>query len=450
MSAAEGSSARLFRRIASGGVWAIAGRVGLGVTGLVVNALIARLLRPEDVGVYFLVVSGIGVAVVVSQLGLQHAVVRLVAEALGAGEPAQAGGVIRFILLVGCGLATLVGVVIGIFGSTAVGLFTDHTLVPGAAILMGIWVVAKTAEGLIAESFRGLHDIRLATLHSMLLGNLLLALLLGSLWLSSRADLLVVLALSVSATIAATVIGCRLLYCQLTALGPFVLPISTHVMGIAAPMFVTGVMLIVISQADLWIVARSLSAEQVAIYGAASRLVQLIMVPMLIVNAVIPPFVASLHREGRIAELEQIVRAAATVSCVPTACVLLVLWIAAAPLLEMVYGPFYRAGAETLVLISAGQLINGLVGASAMVLMMTGHQFSLMVISVLCGVFLIVGGLVMVEFHGMAGVAAATGLSIALHGILSLLWVKHKTGMWTHCGGLASIRQVRKALNFGH
>jgi O-antigen/teichoic acid export membrane protein len=173
------------------------------------------------------------------------------------------------------------------------------------------------------------------------------------------------------------------------------------------------------------------------------------MVPMLIVNAVLPPFIASLYREGRLAELEQVIRVAAAAGCVPMACVLMVFAFAAAPILELIYGPFYRDGAAALILVSTGQFINGLAGASAVVLMMTGHQFAMMCISVFCGLLLVIGGLAMVETQGMTGVAAATGLSVALHGVLSLLWVKHKTGMWTFCGGLGSIRHVRATLSTG-
>lgn len=450
MSVAENSGARLIRRVATAGVWAIAGRAGLGLTGLTVNALVVRLLQPDHVGIYFLIVSGIAMAVVVSQFGLQHAVVRLAAEAIGVGEPGRAAGVIRFALLTGCGLAACVGMVIAVSGDALIRYSPIGVLVPGTTALIGIWVVAKTAEGLVAESFRGLHDVRLATLQNMLLANFLLVLMLGVLWLGSQANLLLVMALSVSATLVAAIAGFPLLQRRLKRLAPAIRPKPIAVLRTAAPMLVTSIMLIVISQADLWIVGWFLSPEQAAVYGSAIRLVQLVMVPMLIVNAVLPPYIASLYSEGRVAELEQIVRAAASVGCIPTACVLMVLWLAAAPLLELIYGPFYRDGAATLILVSAGQLVNGLVGASAVVLMMTGHQFSIMWISLVCVAFQVVSSVALVEHYGLEGVAAATGLSIALHGLLSLVWVKRKTGMWTFCGGLDSIRRIRSTLQSGH
>lgn len=443
------TGAGLIRRVASGGVWAIAGRVGLAVTGLTVNALIARLLSPDDVGVYFLIVSGLAMTVVISTLGLPQAVVRIAAEALGAGKPAEAAGAIRFAMRAGCGLAVLLGLMTGVLGNVVVNAFAGPALAPVAMALIGLWITAKTAECLVAESFRSMHDIRLATLHNLLLGNFILVFLLAALWRRGGASLNIVLALSVSATVVATVIGCWLLQRRLKTMGEPVSPRSKMVFHIAAPMLVTGIMLIVISQADLWIVAWFLPADQVAVYGAAIRLVQLVMVPMLIVNAVLPSFVASLYREGRLVELEQVIRVAAAVGCVPMVGILIVLSLAAAPLLELIYGPHYRDGAQALVLVSAGQVVNGLVGASAVVLMMTGHQFAMMCISIACGALLIVGSLLLVKSHGMAGVAAVTGLSIALHGVVSLLWVKRTTGMWTYCGGLRSIRQVRATLSAG-
>jgi O-antigen/teichoic acid export membrane protein len=445
MSVAVDTGGGLFKRLATGGAWAIAGRAGLAVTGLVINVLVARQLPPGDVGVYFLVLSGLAMAVVLSQFGLQHAVVKLVAEAIGAGDAASARGVIRAVLIMGCGFAALLGLVFGLGGDALIGLFAANSLAPGVTALIGLWILAKTAEGLVAESFRGLHDIRLATLQNMLLANLLLVVFLATLWLTGQANLLSVLTLSVVASVLATVVGYGLLQRRFGK-GSSIKPKPRQVLRVAAPMFVTSVMLVVISQADLWVVARFLPPEQVAVYGAAARLVQLVMVPMLIVNAVLPPFVASLYREGRLAELERVVRLSAAAGFVPAACIWLIFSFAAAPLLELLYGPHYRAGAATLTLVSAGQVVNGLTGGSSVVLMMTGNQFSLMCISLCCGLILLVGSLALVHTHGMTGVAAATGFSVALHGVLSLLWAKHKTGIWTCFGGLGSIRGL--ALNF--
>ena len=68
----------------------MAGKAGGVALGLVSNALLARILTPDELGSYFLFLSIVTVAAVVAQLGLNQAIVRIVAESRAVDLPGRA------------------------------------------------------------------------------------------------------------------------------------------------------------------------------------------------------------------------------------------------------------------------------------------------------------------------------------------------------------------------
>ncbi len=189
---------------------------------------------------------------------------------------------------------------------------------------------------------------------------------------------------------------------------------------------------LVTTQADLWIAGAYLEKADVAAYGVAARLVQLVLLPLLVVNAVIAPTVAQFHSEGRTRELERILGAFALIGALPGVVVLAVLSLFAAPILVLLYGEVYGNAADCLVLLCLGQLVNAGCGPGATVLMMTGGERAVMAISLVTAAITFFGGMALTRALGLEGVAAAAALAAAMHGGLCLLWVRHSLGIWTY------------------
>ena len=68
------------RRLLSGSVWVVGGRIATAFAALATNVLLARSLSPEDLGVYFLAFSLVQVGAGLGPLGLDHAVLRFLPE----------------------------------------------------------------------------------------------------------------------------------------------------------------------------------------------------------------------------------------------------------------------------------------------------------------------------------------------------------------------------------
>ena len=398
------------QRLVRGSVWVLAGR-GFGVVVvLATNALLTRLLSPDQVGAYFVVLSLVMFCALLAQMGAERTAVRLVAESLGTGRPGRARAAI----------VSVAGIVGG-----------------GALVVAILLVVTTTVRRICAEIFRGFSQIHLATAFENLAAAGLTAVAFLLLWtLRHRVALRAVLVVSVAASGAAAAWAVLLVLRRVRALGPrdrslgprAVFDISWPLLFVSLALFVLG------AGVDVWILSAFRSSRDVALYGAAVRLVAVVGAPLTILLAVLQPVIAELHARGERALLERTLRNAATVAAVPSALVVLVFLGFGGPVMARVFGPFYRHGSAVLAVLSLGQMANVVAGACGAALMMTGHQRTMMKITLCVAALSVTGGLVLVRPFGPVGVAASTAFAFTLQNVLMLGYAKRSLGIWTHVG----------------
>jgi O-antigen/teichoic acid export membrane protein len=187
------------------------------------------------------------------------------------------------------------------------------------------------------------------------------------------------------------------------------------------------------------------SQEEVAVYGAAARLVALISMPLLITNLVLPPIIAEMYVEGKTARLERTLRSFSTLCGIPSLLLLTAFVLLGGPILGLVYGSYYQSGTMVLVLLSAGKLAAVWTGSCGAVLQFTGHQKSMLWINLLISPLFIIGALLVVREYGPIGVASMTAAVTILQNVALVLVAKRKTGMWTHVS--LSLAPLRKGLS---
>ena len=109
--------------------------MALGATlGLVVNGLLARLLTHDELGSYFLVFSMAVIGAQLANLGMERAVVRMVAAGLGTRQPGQARAAVRWAFTfsaIGC-LTVAGALVIGVGDYLALHVYHSE-LVAGSS-----------------------------------------------------------------------------------------------------------------------------------------------------------------------------------------------------------------------------------------------------------------------------------------------------------------------------
>ena len=431
----------------SGSTWALGGKIGAATIGLVTNGVLTRLLTKQEFGVYLLAFSIISLGAVVGSFGLPKTVLRFIAESMTLGQPGRARRAIYTAL--GLGVVGTVGTSLAYLFMVGdlVGrhLFDSSALIAVIGLTAG-WMAISTMQEIVAETFRGFHDIRMATLFGGLAtggksaGLIMRAVLLASLLLLAstieHTDVRTVMLVSIGSGAASSLLAVMFLHRRVSSLGTQGAddPISTKdTLRDAFPLLAISLTsFVLLSAADLWILGFFRSTEEVGLYGAASRLVTLIAMPLLITNLVLPPIIAEMYAHGRTVRLERALRSFSTVSGVPSLLVLIVFMLLGGPILGVVYGSGYQSAAMVLVLLSAGKLAAVWAGSCGAVLQFTGHQGSMLRVNLLTSPLFIIGALLVVRDYGPIGVASMTAAITVLQNVALVLVTKRKTGMWTH------------------
>jgi len=428
----------LRKRLMSGGLWALLGRLGTVIFALGSNMLLARMLELESMGAYFLAFSFVSVVAIIAQFGFNQVAVRMVAASL----ENKCYQDIRLIIVrcvqfavlasAGCALVLYAG------ASAWVARTVAHSelLVQETWVLIA-WMVVLGLNKLLAECFRGLHDIRAASMLGTVIPALLFFLCLAWLWqLNSHTTLHQSLWLATLSSLFALLLAAYILsrtvhkMPQNTSTSRQNIN-SRQLLRMAWPFMLINLTVFSLTQADLWIVGLYCTPDEIAVYGAASRVAVMMLIITTLLQAFMPPIIAQFHTKGDMATLQSLLQAGACLNSLLVLPVLLVLLCFPAAVLSLLYGEHYTHGSLVMSVLAVGLFFNVITGMRGYVLMMTGHERSEMLIAIVGGaaniIFCVIGAL---EW-GFEGVAVGAMLAMVLQCVCELIYVKKQLGIWT-------------------
>lgn len=424
----------LRKHLLSSGLWAAAGRGLTGLAELATYAVLARLLVPADYAAYFLALSVVSFGALLGSLGLNQAVVRFVAAAIGLDQAARARALLLRILTLGLIGSLIVAVAYYLAGERLLALVLDMPALTGVTALVALWIAATSWQRLLAEGFRSFHDIGNATLFGGLLSSAAVVCVLVVLWRNQgQAQLNSVLTYIFIATAASAAWGgWRLARKALALPSAKTVLANREIWNAAWPLLFTNLMLFVLTQIDLWILAAFRPAEEVAQYAAASRLALVTMIAASILYAVLPPLIARHHARQEKRQLERILRAGATLTGL-ISLPIIVLFIGAPQwTLGLVYGGFYADAGMVLALLASGLYVNVVTGMRGNVLMMTGHERIELIITLASATLNVALCVLGAVYAGMLGVALAAMIAMIVQCLLEEFAVRRLFGIWTH------------------
>ncbi|MGH3138122.1 MAG: lipopolysaccharide biosynthesis protein [Gaiellales bacterium] len=405
------------------------------VTTLILNAILARVLGHGQLGEYFLVFSMVMIGSVVGQMGLDRTVVRLVAASRATAEGGRARRAVRITFVLGVLASSAVALVfvLGLGNFIAIHIYHSEA-VAGVVGLAAAWVLVKSLLALTAESFRGFKRFWPATIFNGLAVDSILVLAFGACWIAGvRPTLGEAVGISVAATAVALVAGLVLLRPNVSRLTHEGSVGTREVVSISWPLLVTSLASFGVGTGvDLWVVGHFRPASDVALYGAAYRLVFFVATGFIIVSQVVPPIIAELYARGEKRELENALRSISTLAGIPAVIVLLVFLAAGPFVMQLVYGPFFRQGATVLAILSVARLVAVCTGSSGATLMMTGHQRTMMTLTLATGALSLIAEIMLAPTYGITGVAVATCVAQILQNLLQLAFARIRVGIWTH------------------
>lgn len=429
------SAAAFGQRLRSSGAWAAGGRISSGLLLLALHGVLARSISKADYGHYVLVESAALVISLICMAGIPTVTLRLLRTSLSTNDHQQSSQIVSssFWLFAGTSALTVVLTMI-------VSEVWSSSLPDGLNVT---WLPWFLSWGIMAAGLRILSEIYRAYDHYSMSygiggqsGGLILN---GSLVVFSvvaaatgRMSLPLVLTLQVVVQFGLMFVSAMSLRSHLTS---FRGPRNSGMMGLIAvsawPLLAQQLVSIGLPEAGKIMLGVYATADDVALYNAAVRLVILAHVPLMVVNNAIQPFITELYFNRETQQLNALVRGSATLAALPCLGVFALFLILPEFVLRVSFGPGFEEAATALRILTIGSLAWVLSGSCGLVLMMTGFERSCMLATLLPGlVFLAICPWLIQEF-GVAGAAAgSTFLQLFSNGI-SLLLVYWHHRIWT-------------------
>ena len=433
--AAGSDAAGLIRRH---GIWAAVGRAVNAAAVFGGTVLLARLLSQADFARFNVFRTVLAVAGIAAGSGLGVAALRRVGEALERGDGAAArraaGAGPRLggpLLLFGSALAAGVTWWMGErwFGAEA-GWPVAAAAAVGTLALGGMQIASETLRGCGGAAAANL----LGGVRGAPLVNALLLLAAGGLWLAG--SLTLTSAVWAYAVVAAAVFPVAV-WLAVRAVGGIggqrseVIGRSelSEAWAVAWPTTLATLLSFASVQFDQLVAPTALPAAESDAYVAARRVVLLAMFPLSVLNSTAAGLVSRLYGSNR-AALGNALRAGATLVAAPCVLFYAVALVAPEWTCRLVLGAGYESSAGPLRWLVPGHLVLTLTGSCGLVLTLTGHQRSYLLVNAAALVLLLTAGPWACRWGGV-GLAAAVSGVVGLQNAACWLLARRNAGLDT-------------------
>ncbi len=421
----QGIGATLARRSAS--VFAV--RVLVAVAAFGLQVFLTRLLGPEEFGRYIYAVSWILFISQIGVLGLDTASLRFVSAYEARGEWPALHGFVQRSIQVAAGVSFVLGG--GMLG--AVWLLGDR-LAPGLVLPIIVASLLLPLLALLQLVVAQLQALRRVVLGQGLQGLLRPALIvvgLGGLvglgWSGGTA-----LAAIITNTVATFVtVALAWLALRRTLPEPVLSAAPVFVTGMwlrtAVPLFLITAAQLILTQTDILMLGAMVGTTRAGVYAVASQLSTIITFAIMSLNAILAPMIASLHAQGRRAELQRVLTLSSRgvfAFAVPTVLIL----AAAGSLILRAFGAGFDGAYIPLLILSGGQLTIALCGSVGFLLTMTGHERIATVVIGMTALTNVALNLLLIPRYGLVGAAVATSVATALRSLVLSVYVRRLLG----------------------
>lgn len=392
--------------------------------GYLVKIYVARVLGAEQLGLYALGMTLVGLAQLVGMLGVQGTAARYVAVYNGTGKFDQLRGFLTrsLGLVTGLNLVLSIGLVFG-GGWIARRLYHAPDLVHYVP-LFAVLAFLGALSAFYGQVLAGFKDVAKRTVITNFVGSPLVIVLtvvlltLGTgMWGYLAAQIVnsaVVVILMAAVAWRLTPAPARFSFAPLPSLDREVISFAAAAFGMSALDFL-------VTQADKILLGLYLNPRVVGVYVLASTLSAFIPIILQSVNQILAPVIADLHAQGRMDVLQKLFQTLTKWVLGLTVPLAFVVIVFARPLMRT-FGPDFESGWLVLVIGALGQLVNCGVGSVGYLLLMSGNQRRLIKVQfVMAGVSVLVN----ISLIPVLGIVGAV-LAAACVNVGGNLWNLHE------------------------
>ncbi|HEX4487997.1 MAG TPA: sulfotransferase [Terriglobales bacterium] len=207
--------------------------------------------------------------------------------------------------------------------------------------------------------------------------------------------------------------------------------IESRVTSYAIATLGLGVLEYLIGHADRIMLGFYRNAREVGIYSVAAAVVTFVSIVLRSINQVFAPMISDLHARQQQQLLGRLFQTLTKWIIGLTSPLAAAVIINAGPILH-IFGPEFEAGWPVLVIGSLGQLVNCGVGSAGTILLMSGHQSSLVWIEGLSAGIMVLLNVLLIPHWGIGGAAIAAATTVVVTNVLYLILAHKKTGLFPY------------------
>jgi O-antigen/teichoic acid export membrane protein len=399
------------------------------VLGWIGQLLLARLLGPGGFGIYSIGMATVRITSQIGTLGLASATIYFVAR-YSQDQPTKVPDVLTQSLAASLIAGMLMGSVLFFLAPwIADHFFRRPNLVPVLRVFactIGFAASFRVARAATTVSYRLNYRVYLDLLTSgVFLLSFVVLYLLG--WRLGGATV---------AFLFSNVIGFAAGAYSLTRLFPDAFSIFSkpslvlgELLAYSLPAFAASLFSAPMQWMDRILIGYFRRSLDVGLFQAAVQSASLLYATGFAVSAIAGPMIANLYSRGERGRLEDLFRVSTKWMLYSALVAFLVIAFGPGDLLKMLFGSKYQGGSEVFVILSIGALVDAATGTARSMLLLTGHQKALMLIS--AGVLVLQIGLdvCLIPRYGIAGAAVAEVVAAVALNSSMLIAIKSTLGL---------------------
>lgn len=412
-------------------------RIVGALTTFLFGVLVARWFGAGITGLYFLGLALVQILAVVGRLGLDQALLRLLAGHFAARDVERlAESVNRAVLTAFAGLALISLPLVLAHDLIAVRIFGKPEFGP-ILKAMGLCIVPLGLLNVFAELLKSAGRLITSQFIQVFLAP---AVSLGALFLGWRAELLDTPETAYAIGVVAACVAGLVIWSSvaMTIPAPALGAVRAgSLLDVGIPLMWVGALSLGLTLVDTIVLGIFRSAEEVGAYAIASKLAMLTSLILVASRSVTSPRFAAEYRKGNLDALASIATRSARFTTLASLPILLVFTVSPGVVLSL-FGPEFVQGSAVLVILSLAQLVNVAAGPVAQVLAMTAHHVELRNVTILSSAITLAALLALVPQTGGIGAALSVALGVVVLNLLCTIFVQNRLNISVHC--FASVR----------
>jgi O-antigen/teichoic acid export membrane protein len=426
-----------YRRLRKGGALFGVSQVAGMALGFLSGMVLVRVAGQRDVASYMLLQQGVMAVSLILQLGLGPAALRFAPISRGRGGDRATSLLRRRLLGLQLTLWTVIVPLLALAWPWIARKLDAPELARATPFLLAAAML--TSFGSLLDNY--LRAFRMYGMSAPLTHLVPRALILGGfigLWATASAQVPweVLAAIYVSALLI-TAVGYAFALTATTgeevsepreATPP---PAMREILSTSTAMGLRSAASVLYVSSSLWILSWARPHEEVAVYGVAATLLQILAAIPSMTAFVIPQEFSLLYADGRTAEMEKLARTASTFVAGLSLASLLGLLIFGRQLIRIAYGPSYVGAWSILMILAVGSFWDAASGGAGYVLQMTGHHTRLLFWTLGGALLNVALSFGLAPLWGGRGIAVATTLTLIAFNVATVYTAKRLVGVRT-------------------